>query len=201
MIQKNMNREIQLGLLNGCDFSKCDLIIDNQLKISNGRLVNSSGYDFGEFKYDGLTVTEYLRDGNSIKYLKAHPDAREPTRGSQYAAGLDLYSVETVNLEPWSTTRINTGVIMEIPHLHYGRIAERSGLALKGIAIGGGVVDSDYRGEIAVILRNMTDKVFEIKLGDKIAQIIIEPYSYHGLKLVESLSETERDRRGFGSSG
>ena len=78
-----------------------------------------------------------------------HPDARLPTRGSDYSAGLDLYSIEDFEIQPFFHIDVSTGISMSIPHGYYGRIAPRSSLALRnGICVGAGVVDEDYRGAI-----------------------------------------------------
>ena len=85
---------------------------------------------------------------------------------------------------------------------NYGRIAPRSGLAVRNaIHVGAGVVDADYRGEVKVLLFNHSDEAFEVKEGDRIAQMIIEKYTMTALEEVQDLSETERGAGGFGSTG
>ena len=125
-----------------------------------------------------------------------------PTRAHSTDAGLDLYSTQTLELQPLNRVLVDTGIIMAIPEGFYGRIAPRSGLAYKnGIDILAGVIDSAYRKNIGVILYN-TDKheTFNINEGDRIAQIIIERcYSFPILE-VTSFEETER-KGGFGSTG
>jgi dUTP pyrophosphatase len=125
-----------------------------------------------------------------------------PSRGSSNSAGLDLYSNEDGIIYPLSRTMISTGIIIKIPNNYYGRIAPRSGLALKnGIDVLAGVIDSDYRGEIKVILYNTDkDKNYEYKKGDKIAQLIIEKYYNVEIKLIDELDDTERGNNGFGST-
>lgn len=79
-----------------------------------------------------------------------------PTKGSEYAAGYDLYSTQEYTINPGENTLVKTGIRIAIPHGNYGRIAPRSGLAVKHmIHVGGGVVDNDYRGEVCVILFNL----------------------------------------------
>ena len=124
------------------------------------------------------------------------------TRGSCNSAGLDLSSNENGIIEPLSRVMISTGLIIKIPDNYYARIAPRSGLALNyGIDVLAGVIDSDYRGEIKVILYN-TDKNnnFYYKKGDKIAQLIIEKYYDFEIKVVENLDDTQRGINGFGST-
>lgn len=126
-----------------------------------------------------------------------------PTKGSQYSAGYDLYSCCNVLIYPQERALVKTGIVLEIPDGYYGRIAPRSGLALKnGIDVMAGVIDSDYRGEIGVILYN-TDKTvpFHIKIGDRIAQLIIEKYYNFDLEKAEDLNSSDRGSGGFGSTG
>ena len=97
---------------------------------------------------------------------------------------------------------IGTGLAFAIPVGNYGRIAPRSGLAVRNsLHVGAGVVDADYRGEVKVLLFNHSDDDFEVKEGDRIAQMIIEKYTLTALEEVEELSETERGAGGFGSTG
>ena len=97
---------------------------------------------------------------------------------------------------------VGTGLAFAIPTGNYGRIAPRSGLAVKNsLHVGAGVVDSDYRGEVKVLLFNHSDIDFEVTEGDRIAQMIIEKYTMTDLCEVEELSETARGEGGFGSTG
>lgn len=127
-----------------------------------------------------------------------------PTRGSEESAGLDLYATdELVMIEPYRTEKIHTGVAMEIPNGYFGGIYARSGLATKyGIRPSNctGVIDSDFRNEIIVALYNDSPVRKMIKEGDRVAQIIIQPYEDVSLEVVDELSETSRTG-GFGSTG
>jgi dUTP pyrophosphatase len=130
-------------------------------------------------------------------------NAQIPTKGSEHSAGYDLYSCCNALIYPQERMLIKTGIVLEIPESFYGRIAPRSGLALKnGIDVMAGVIDSDYRGEIGVILYN-TDKntPFHIKIGDRIAQLIIEKYYTFDLQKEQIINSTERGSGGFGSTG
>lgn len=137
------------------------------------------------------------------------PGATCPTRGSKWSAGLDLsaYLPEgPVFLRPGERSLIRTGVTLAIPHGFYGRIAPRSGLALRhGIDVMAGVIDSDYRGEVQVMLINHdgVDSVgnFVATHGDRIAQLIIEQVGMFDPKIVTELSETKRGDNGYGSTG
>lgn len=94
------------------------------------------------------------------------------------------------------------GIKIAIPNNTYCRIAPRSGLAVKhGIDVGAGVIDADYRGELAVILFNFGDKEFSVNKGDRIAQMVVERISYADVVEVDELCETQRGASGFGSTG
>ncbi len=137
-----------------------------------------------------------------IYFKKLHENAQLPTRGSEHAAGLDLYAVERMDIWPGAQVMIPTGLAVAIPADHYGRIAPRSGLAAKyGIQVHAGVVDSDYRGEVRVCLINHGDKMVEFKPGDRIAQLIIEKCLIVPAAWADELDGTERGAGGFGSTG
>jgi dUTP pyrophosphatase len=100
----------------------------------------------------------------SLKVKKLSPDAQLPTRGSEGAAGYDLQSIESCVILPGKRAVVATGLSFELPAGVYGRIAPRSGLAVKhGIQVGAGVVDSDYRGEVKVVLFNHDINPYVIK--------------------------------------
>lgn len=139
-----------------------------------------------------------------IKIKKIHPEAIIPTKGSVDAAGYDLHSSIDGILQPGERKLIPTNISMVIPKGWYGRIAPRSGLAYKhGIDVLAGVIDSDYRGNIGVILYNTDlDKPFEFKTGDRIAQIIFEKHANALFVEFQELGEsTERGDAGYGSTG
>lgn len=125
-----------------------------------------------------------------------------PTRGSEYAAGWDIKAACDGTILPGCRMAVHTGMKCAIPRGYYGQIHERSGLALRdGIAIGGGVIDSDYRGEIMVILINNGSNAFQFASGDRIAQLCILPVPKVEFVQVESLTESMRGNGGFGSTG
>ena len=125
-----------------------------------------------------------------------------PTRGSEYAAGLDLRAAHDSSIPPGERKLIKTGFAVMLPPGHYGRIAPRSGLAYKnGIDVLAGVIDVDYRGDIGVILLNTSDRIFTVEAGDKIAQLIVEACAYPVSVVVSELPETGRGQSGFGSTG
>ena len=141
-----------------------------------------------------------------MKIKKLNYNAIVPTKGSEYAAGYDLYALveEPVTIPPHTTCKIGTGIAVAIPHGYFGAIYARSGLATKlGLrpANAVGVVDSDYRGEVIVALHNDSEVKQTIKNGDRIAQLVVTPYFVCELDVVDDLGETDRGAGGFGSTG
>ena len=135
-----------------------------------------------------------------IKLLSTN--AKLPTRGSEYAAGYDLYTCEPAIIPPRTRKLVNTGISIATPSTRlYARIAPRSGLAVKGLDIGAGVVDSDYRGPIKVLLINNSDTPFQVNVGDRMAQLILERIENPECILVNELPTTERGYQGFGFTG
>ncbi len=137
-----------------------------------------------------------------LKIKKLNPKAFVPTKGSEQAAGYDLYSIEELVIPARSKALVATGIAMAIPVGNYGRVAPRSGLAVKNfIDVGAGVIDADYRGEVKVLLFNFSETDFQVNPGDRIAQLIIEKYTRTDIEEVEDLNQTERGEGGFGSTG
>ncbi len=151
-----------------------------------------------------------------VRFKKLRPNARKPKNHKVGDAGFDLYATTHMTLHPMQRALVPTGIALEIPQGFYGRIAPRSGLALKdGIDVLAGVVDSTYRGEIGVVLINlaypehlggleaigMGAGSFEIKPGDRIAQIIIERCQPAIFSEVKDLNNSDRGENSFGSSG
>ena len=137
-----------------------------------------------------------------FKFVDLHRPTHTPVRGSLGAAAFDLYYGDLkqgIRLEPHSTKRVKTNLAIEIPKDYYGQIETRSSTASKGIYITGGIIDSDYRGEIEVILNTTKDSLSLIP-GDKIAQLIIHRIPDVLFVEVNELSETERGFGGFGST-
>ena len=136
-----------------------------------------------------------------LKFKQLNPRAVLPKRGSALAAGLDLLSVEDVELPPKQRAMVRTGLAVAIPPGFYGRVAPRSGLAAKnGLDVLAGVIDSDYRGEICCILYNTGDDVIELQAGTKICQLILEKIITPEAVWVVDLDETARGAGGFGST-
>jgi dUTP pyrophosphatase len=138
-----------------------------------------------------------------LKIKKLTEAAIIPTRGHETDAGLDLYSLKDYELYPRNRMLIQTGISLEIPEGYYGRVAPRSGLAVKhGIDVFAGVIDSSYRGELMVLLYNSNEtETFLIKKEDRIAQLIIEKHYNFPIEVVDELGDTNRGSGGFGSTG
>ncbi len=141
-----------------------------------------------------------------IKYTKLNEFAHEPTRGSEYAAGYDLYAAidEAFSIPAHTTMKIGTGLSFELPNNTFAAIYARSGLATKqGLRPANcvGVCDSDYRGEYVVALHNDTNTVQVVNPGDRIAQMVLLPYIEMQFEETTALSKTERGEGGFGSTG
>lgn len=134
---------------------------------------------------------------------KLNPLAKLPTRGSEFAVGYDLTSVEQVDIPAFGSRKIiKTGLSISIPENTYARIAPRSGLACRsGIDVGAGVIDPDYTGEIQVVLFNHGNTPFTVEVGDRIAQLILEVVRTPPVLEVENLPVTQRGGSGFGSTG
>ena len=141
-----------------------------------------------------------------IKVKKLNDLARFPTRGSEYAAGYDLYAATDgpVYILPHSTMKIGTGLSFELPEGTFAAIFARSGIATKqGLRPANcvGVCDSDYRGQYIVAIHNDTDEVQIIVSQERIAQMILLPYIEMNFYEVDNLSDTKRGDGGFGSTG
>ncbi|XP_057225877.1 deoxyuridine 5'-triphosphate nucleotidohydrolase, mitochondrial isoform X1 [Malurus melanocephalus] len=137
-----------------------------------------------------------------LRFTKLSENAFAPSRGSARAAGYDLYSAYDCVIPPMEKAVVKTDIQIALPSGCYGRVAPRSGLAAKHfIDVGAGVIDEDYRGNVGVVLFNFGKETFEVKKGDRIAQLICERIYYPELEEVEALDDTERGDGGFGSTG
>ena len=141
-----------------------------------------------------------------VKVKKLNPNAKIPTYGSEEAAGADLYAFleENVEIKPGETKFISTGICFEMQKGIVGLVYARSGLACKqGLAPANkvGVIDSDYRGEVKVVLHNHSNETRVVENGERIAQIVFAPYIQGIFEEVEELNESNRGTGGFGSTG
>lgn len=164
----------------------CNLILDNNEKT--------------------LDMCDEVFNKKTVKIKKLKDSAIIPKRGSNEAAGYDLYACtdERILINPHKTVKVGTGLSIEIPDGYFGAIFARSGLATKrGIRPSNcvGVCDSDYRGEYIVALHNDTNGIKMIEPNERIAQLVVMPYLPVEFEVVDELSNTERGSGGFGSTG
>lgn len=127
-----------------------------------------------------------------------------PYRGSEEAAGYDLYSTDSIDINPGECKLISTGIAMQLPNGYFGAIFPRSGTAVKrGLRLANcvGVIDSDYRGEVKVPLYNDSQEIQTVEQGERIAQLIILPYATVSFEVVDELTDTIRGNGGFNSTG
>lgn len=136
-----------------------------------------------------------------LKVKKLNENAKLPERKREGDAGLDLYCIEDYIIKPFEIKQISTGIAIEIPKGYFGLIKDRSGLAINGLHILAGIIDENYRGEIKIVAINLSNKEIKIEKYTRIAQLIIIPYLKVNIKEVNELSQTERNEKGFGSSG
>lgn len=139
---------------------------------------------------------------NSLLVQRLDARATIPRRSNDTDAGFDLSSCEAAVIGPWTTGAVDTGIAIAAPSGTYGRIAPRSGLALRqSIDVLGGVTDPGYTGPIKVILANHSSRALEIQPGHRIAQLILEMFIAAPVLEVPSLQATSRGALGFGSTG
>ena len=139
---------------------------------------------------------------DTLRFKQLDPRAILPSRGSSFAAGLDIYSIEDLTIGPRERATVRTGLAVAVPHGFYGRVAPRSGLAVKqGLDVLAGVIDSDYRGELCCVLYNTSPAYMSLPAGSKICQLIIEKIITPKAAWAENLDDTARGAGGFGSTG
>lgn len=190
-------------------------MIENS-EINSGFLYNQTG-DFVDDQSVNLKTTvgdfleimppnfEYLPSKtNEVQLIPIHEKAQLPVQATEEAACSDIHSVQNIYIGPGETVLVSTG--LKVAHIPIGfkiEVYSRSGLASKGIQVGNGVgqIDSDYRGEIKVIVYNSTKESFNFYIGDRIAQIALVRVEPVYFSFVESGTETKRSDGGFGSTG
>jgi len=136
-----------------------------------------------------------------VRVKKLHVNAKIPIHASEEAAGFDFYSIEDLEIQPGEIKMVRTGLSFEIPEGYCYQIWDRSGLGVKGIHHFAGLIDSDYRGEIKIVLFNSTKNAYKIAKGDRIAQGIFLPYFQGDFVVVDELAESKRGQGGFHSTG
>ena len=137
-----------------------------------------------------------------IQIVLLSDTAKAPLTGTTGSAGIDLMCDESFALQPNERRLIGTGIAMALPTGTWGEIKPRSGLAVNyGIDIMAGVIDSDYRGEIKVLMINQGNRPLQCRAGDRIAQMIVQKHESVRIIAVDELAETGRRAGGFGSTG
>ena len=140
----------------------------------------------------------------TLRFKKVHPDAVLPSYAHPSDAGMDVRSVEDLVLAPGRRALVHTGLVMLLPPGYEAQVRPRSGLALKsGVTVLNtpGTIDSGYRGEVGVILINLGDSEFQVRKGDKVAQLVIAPVTQPEIAEADAVDETDRGAGGFGSTG
>lgn len=137
-----------------------------------------------------------------IRVKKLHPDAKVPAFAHPGDAGMDLYSVEDMVLAPGERGSVPTGIAIELPDGYVSLVWDKSGPSHKfGVKTLGGVLDSGYRGEYLIGLINLGQEPFEIRKGQKIAQLLIQKVERPEIEETDELGDTSRGAGGFGSTG
>ena len=144
--------------------------------------------------------TLYVRIRNENGHEKSK--IKIPFKATRESAGFDLASAENTTIPPYGRKLIKTGLSLLVPKGTYGRIAPRSGLALKhGLTVGAGVIDRDYRGDVGIVLFNQSPLEFKVNQGDLVAQLILEKHAdTRAVSVVKDFPATERNEGGFGST-
>jgi dUTP pyrophosphatase len=137
----------------------------------------------------------------TLKAKRLDPRATLPRRAHPEDAGLDLFALDAVEIAPGHGVKIRTGVAFEIPVGFVGMVADRSSLAVRGLKTAGGIIDAGYRGEVHVVMRNLTQGTERLEPGDRVAQLLLVPVALAVVEEVPELSLTGRASGGFGSTG
>jgi len=140
----------------------------------------------------------------SVRIVQLHENAVIPRYQTPGSVGMDLHAAEDVEIWMGKSAMVRTGIAIAIPEGYEAQVRSRSGLAAKSsVAVlnAPGTIDSDYRGEVKVILFNHGEGLFRIKRGDRIAQLVFAPVARAAFDTVSALDQTERGAGGFGSTG
>jgi len=168
---------------------------------SNQQIVNNREIIFDKTKKEETIIERSQDNGQKLIVECCQEQAKLPLKAHAGDAGYDLYAADYYSIAPYSQATVSTGIKMTIPDGYAGLIWDKSGLAGEGITTMGGVIDSNYRGEVKVVVKNLSETVFNIIPGQKIAQIIIQPIMDLEVKEEKINNDTERRDKGFGSSG
>jgi len=177
------------------------LALNNFHSAFKPRPLNINPFRFKSFK-SKMPEKSTESQTSVLQVCKLSEHALVPTKGSKLAAGYDLYSAYDYVIPSQGKVIAKTDISIRVPDGTYGRVAPRSGLSAKHhIDVGAGVIDQDYTGNVGVVLFNHAAVDFEIKKGDRVAQLICEKIEYPEIEEVKTLGITERGVGGFGSTG
>lgn len=138
----------------------------------------------------------------ALNFLKLSKNADSPEYALDSDVGFDLKAIETVSLFPLEQKEVRTGIAIEVPKGYVGLVRDRAGIVQKmNVHTVAGTFDSGFRGEVSIMLVNMNDKTVEVEKGMRVAQIILIPVARAKIVEVKKLSDTERGKRSFGSTG
>ena len=137
----------------------------------------------------------------ALRVKLEHEMSQLPFRSSAESAGLDIYAIEDCQCIPNIFQKIDVGLCMAIPCGYFGMVANRSSMIVKEIEVQAGIIDADYRGRLFICLKNRGQNTYNIKQGDRIAQLLILPIFKGSIINDDVLSQTIRGIEGFGSSG
>ena len=140
----------------------------------------------------------------TVRFKRLSPDAVLPAYAHPGDAGMDLKSVDDLEIAPGARALVHTGLVMMLPPGWEAQVRPRSGLALKhGITVLNtpGTIDAGYRGEVGVILANLGDSPFAVRKGDRIAQVVVAPVTTAAIEETDVVDDTDRGGGGFGSTG
>ncbi|MFA5154997.1 MAG: dUTP diphosphatase [Patescibacteria group bacterium] len=186
--------QIVNGLATGRDFQAIGHFIGSNRQIVNKREII---FDRGAAKSDGAG-----RDANMVlRVERVSPQAKLPQKAHPGDAGYDLYANDYYSIAPYAQALVSTGLKIAIPAGNVGLVWDKSGLAAGGVTMLGGVIDANYRGEVKVIVKNLSEEIFNIVPGQKIAQLLIQSVGDLPVKEEPLTDETARAANGFGSSG
>ena len=152
--------------------------------------------------FHAQTIEKPISINATIKIKLLSENATMPHKGTPGSAAYDIYSAQSISIPPKSQLLIHTKIAIELPDNHYGQLKSRSGLAFKHqIHVQAGVIDSDYRGEVKVLLSNESNIPFQVTTGSRIAQLLILTLPECMFEETDQLSDTIRNKAGFGSTG
>lgn len=146
-------------------------------------------------------ISPNLSEPSILPVKLLNDSAKMPFRAHDDDAGLDIHALNSFEIAAGQGAVCETGVAIALPERHVGLITDRSSMAKRGLKTAGGIIDAGYRGEIRVILWNMSGTIQKIEAGDRIAQLLVIPISLTKAIQVTDLNETARGAKGFGSSG